>query len=102
MAFNLHGIGTHYYGLRLLPGGAYVTTRWVVIIYIPIIPIGSVRVVAEEIPFAALYSGYSFKAVPVPLDVKMVIGLYVRGGLAFLGLIVAFLCLDLILYLVTY
>ena len=45
MAYTLNGIGTTFYGERdLRADHSYITTEWIVIFYIPIIPIRSFRV----------------------------------------------------------
>ena len=36
MAFTLNGFGTTYYGVRWLPDGTYITTKWVVFCFIPV------------------------------------------------------------------
>lgn len=44
MAYTLNGIGTTFYGERdLRSDHSYITTEWIVIFYIPIIPIRSFR-----------------------------------------------------------
>jgi hypothetical protein len=77
MAFTLNGIGTRYSGTRWLPDGSYVTTKWFVIVYMPILPLGSVRVVeASQAWGSGFYGGQSMKAHPVPLDWRMVLSYY--------------------------
>ncbi|MUG98382.1 hypothetical protein F7734_41205 [Scytonema sp. UIC 10036] len=45
MPYTLNGCGTKYYGKReLLSDESYITTEWIVIAYVPLIPIGSFRV----------------------------------------------------------
>lgn len=45
MPYTLNGIGTKYYGKRdVEPDNSFITTEWIVIVYLPIIPIGSFRV----------------------------------------------------------
>ena len=46
MAYTLNGIGTTFYGQRdFQPDGSYLTTEWLVFLYVPLIPIRSLRVV---------------------------------------------------------
>jgi len=97
MAFTLNGIGTRYCGVRWLPDGTYVTTEWVVIFFIPLIPIRSLRVVSEEYTFSALGAGFPFKAQRIPLDIRMVLGLYVRAAISILGLFAVFALLEWLL-----
>lgn len=45
MAFSIHGIGTTYYGQRDYgEDGSFLTTEWVTVIMVPLIPIRSLRV----------------------------------------------------------
>jgi len=45
MAYTLNGIGTKFYGERdLRVDNSYITTEWIVIFYVPIIPLRSFRV----------------------------------------------------------
>lgn len=46
MAYTLNGIGTTFYGQRdFRPDGSYITTEWIVLLYIPLVPVRSLRVV---------------------------------------------------------
>ncbi len=46
MAGTWNGIGTKYYGSRdQYPDGSFITTEWFVILFLPIIPLGSKRVI---------------------------------------------------------
>lgn len=46
MAYSLNGIGTTFYGERDFRSDySYVTTEWIVFLYIPLIPIRSLRVI---------------------------------------------------------
>ena len=47
MAFTFNGFGTAYYGKKWLPDGTHVTTKWAVFLFVPIVPLGSVRVLKE-------------------------------------------------------
>jgi hypothetical protein len=45
MTFTFHGIGTKFYGQRdFRSDGTYITTEWLVFLYIPVIPLRSLRV----------------------------------------------------------
>jgi len=82
MAFTLNGFGTSYWGTRWEPDGTYITTKWIVFFFVPIIPVRSVRVLqAGPVYGSAIYSTHSMTTVPVPLDKGMVVRVY--------GLIVA-------------
>lgn len=46
MGFIVNGFGTRYYGMgELRPDGSYITTTWITALYIPLLPLGSARVV---------------------------------------------------------
>jgi hypothetical protein len=48
MAFTFQGIGTRFYGQREFePDGSYITTKWFVFLYVPIIPLRSLRVIDQ-------------------------------------------------------
>jgi hypothetical protein len=43
---SFNGFGTAFYGSRdFLPDGSYITTQWVVVLFFPVIPIRSLRVI---------------------------------------------------------
>lgn len=47
-AFSLNGIGTKFYGQRdFHADGSYITTQWLVFLYLPLIPLRSLRVVYD-------------------------------------------------------
>jgi hypothetical protein len=84
----LRGFGTGYFGTRWQPDGSYVTTKWTVFFFVPIVPLGSVRVVEGSLgghnPFS---SGFrKAKVVDAPLDVGAVVRTYALeiGIVAFL------------------
>lgn len=77
MPFSMNGIGTTWYGHALEePDGSYVVTEWVILLFIPIIPLGSKRIwAAQDEPDVKLPwwkiriepDGEKFNTVPVPL-----------------------------------
>jgi hypothetical protein len=45
MPYSVNGIGTKYYGkAERWPDGSYITTKWIVLFFVPILPLGSFRV----------------------------------------------------------
>jgi hypothetical protein len=44
MAFTLNGIGTQFFGHRLLPEGKVVMTKWFIFLYAPLIPLGTFHI----------------------------------------------------------
>ncbi len=77
MTFMLNGIGTKHYGMRGLPDGTCITTKWFVFLLVPIIPIELVRVL-DAGPFhgSGLASSQSITTQKVPLDLRMVLWMY--------------------------
>jgi hypothetical protein len=75
MSFTLNGTGTICYGKTPLPDGSYVTTEWIAVLFVPIIPICSLRVlsVGEGRLFFPIYARRSMKAVRVPLNKRQVV-----------------------------
>lgn len=46
MAFSFNGFGTTYYGERdFRPDGSFITTEWIILAFVPVIPLGSLRVI---------------------------------------------------------
>jgi hypothetical protein len=77
MAFTLNGFGTKYYGTRWMLDGTYVTTKWIVLAFVPVIPVGSVRVLHASPNYGSpIYSRQSMTTQPVPLDKGMVTRIY--------------------------
>jgi hypothetical protein len=78
MAFGLNGFGTTYLGARWQPDGTFVTTRWVIFFYVPIVPLGSVRVIEGSAPDPnPLSVGFSrMKVTAAPLDLGAVARTY--------------------------
>jgi len=69
MPFRFNGFGTAYYGKRdLANDGSYVTTVWVTALWIPLVPLGSYRVLPV--------GNQQYLTTPVPLCVKQVGNVY--------------------------
>jgi hypothetical protein len=69
MPKSFNGTGTMYYGQREVgPDGSYITTEWVTLAWIPLIPLKSYRVLpnGKGKNFAVYQSqGYSVRQVPL-------------------------------------
>lgn len=91
MALTVNMIGTTYYGMRILPDGTYITTKWFVFIYVPIIPVASVRVLEASPPHGGVgFYGQSMTVQRVPLDKGMVFKMYAwMVAIVAFGIIVA-------------
>jgi hypothetical protein len=83
MTSSLNGTGTHLYGDRERDiGGTYITTKWVVILWVPIIPLSSWRVYpmgegqVDYIIGEASRTSQGFQANRVPLNWKQVLNVY--------------------------
>jgi hypothetical protein len=93
-AGSLNGIGTTFYGKREVgPDGSYVATKWFIFLLLPIIPIGSYRVLPNvpKINFLTQITSYS-RFEKVPLNKKQVIYTYLLiYGFIFIIFILPFL-----------
>jgi hypothetical protein len=74
MPSNVNGFGTKYYGQRdFRPDGSYVTTNFFCLGFVPIIPLHSVRVIADPknsaMPFSKNFYSILEKRWPHPLQV---------------------------------
>jgi hypothetical protein len=78
MPFSLNGCGTRYYGRRdVQQDGSYVTTNWVSLFFVPVLPIASYRV----LPIAGGYNyivsrSRNFLARRIPLCLEQVRNVY--------------------------
>lgn len=84
MAFTFNGIGTTYYGNRDTgPDGSFVTTEWLVFIYLPILPIRSFRVLPTgQNTNAFVYNSQGYMAQRVPLCWRQVRNVYLGIAIA--------------------
>jgi hypothetical protein len=78
MPRSINGIGTAWYGSALpAPDGSVVVTEWFIIVFVPLIPLGSKRVlyVSDE---SKWYTGdrYRYKVQPVPLYIPHLLKVY--------------------------
>ena len=65
MPYSINGIGTAYYGKReKAEDGSYITTLWVILVFIPLLPIGSYRVV-ETIKSVMFSREYLSRRIPL-------------------------------------
>lgn len=79
MPSTFNGIGTKYYGQReLADDGSFITTEWFVLAYIPIIPIGSFRVVptGQSVNYL-IYRSNQYLVRRVPLNWLQVRNVYI-------------------------
>ncbi|MCW5664650.1 MAG: hypothetical protein KIT35_12505 [Piscinibacter sp.] len=87
MPFTLNGTGTKYYGEREHDiGGTYITTKWIVILGIPVLPLSSWRVYPlddgafhDYTPMTsreASHTEQTFEAKGVPLNWRQIANVY--------------------------
>jgi hypothetical protein len=72
MAFTVNGCGTTLYGnADAGPDGSCIVATWVVLVYIPLIPLGSMRVLPVSQAHLPWYkrSGQRYRSIKVPLHV---------------------------------
>lgn len=85
MPYTLNGIGTKYYGRREAGSdGSYVTTEWIVLLYLPLIPIGSFRVCPTgKSTNAIVYNSQQFMVRRMPFNWPQIRNIYgVTGAIA--------------------
>jgi len=74
---TFNGIGTKFYGSTDYgTDGSYVTTNWVVIFYLPIIPIESFRVLEEGSTNYIIYDSQNYKAIKIALHKRQILKTY--------------------------
>jgi hypothetical protein len=77
VAFIFNGTGTTYYGIRYLPDGTYVTTKWIVLFFVPIFPVGSFHIISASSRYgSAPLRGQSMTIETVSLEKMMVAKIY--------------------------
>jgi hypothetical protein len=88
MPITVNGCGTKYYGKRdLMPDGSYITTEWIVIFYIPLIPIRSFRALPTNKSFLGIPNEYLVQK--VPLNLKQIRNIYIKSVTILGGMITA-------------
>lgn len=74
---TFNGIGTKLYGSTDFESdGSYVTTKWFVIVYLPIFPLESLRVIKEGSTTLILYNSIQYRSLQVPMHKKQIIKTY--------------------------
>ena len=93
MPATISGIGTKYYGdSDRTADGSYVTTEWLVFLYVPVVPVGSYRVLPTGKSLnAVVFSSKEYQAQRVPIHWRQVRETYVgvlRATLIAIGVFV--------------
>lgn len=94
MAFNINGVGTTFYGRSdKQADGSYIATEWVVLVYLPIIPIRSFRMrPVSGGTYLVVYASQKYVAESVPLHWKQIRNMYltmIGGVVAAASIVVA-------------
>ena len=89
--FSFNGIGTTLYGREMQYDGTYIATKWIIVIYIPIIPLSSYLVLHDNI---GLFSS-EYQMIQIPLHWKQVFKTYLFvillfSLIGFIGLLLHF------------
>lgn len=84
--YTFNGIGTTLYGKREINSadGTYIATKWFVLAYFPVIPLGSYRVVRGDTSAGFFSTNTLYRSMQkVPLNWKQVGNIYLAtwGGL---------------------
>ena len=82
MPFTLKGCGTKFYGKRDEDtDGSYITTEWITLAYLPLIPLRSFRICPTgKGTNAIVYNSQEFRAQKVPLNKRQVRNIYAVSG----------------------
>lgn len=74
---TFNGTGTRLYGQREpAADGSYVATKWVVLFFLPVLPLASYRVWRGDTSFRLLGASTSYHWQPVPLQWRQVLNWY--------------------------
>ncbi len=91
--YSLNGIGTTLYGKREVNiiDGSYIATKWFIIFFLPIIPLGTYRVWEINATPPKFYreGNTKYKMEGVELNWKQIVNTYLSiwGSLALLGIL---------------
>ena len=63
---SINGFGTTFYGeCDYQPDGTYLTTYWIILAFVPVIPLYSARIIQTESSFLAGGSLYHYQKLPI-------------------------------------
>ena len=86
MAFTLNGIGTRYYGHRIVPEGMVVMTKWFVVLYALLIPLGTFEILEWGDTTGSFLQTTPYRVKPVRTDYLHIGSVYLLYGAAILGI----------------
>ena len=91
--YTFNGVGTTLYGKRdPAPDGSYVATKWVVLVFVPIIPLASYRVWEGETTDRFLGSSTEYRLERLPLQWRQVLNWYLAT--VFFGPLLAYIIIT--------
>ena len=89
LTHSYNGFGTTFYGKRdVEPDGSYVTTKWLIIAHLPIVPRGSFRLRVVKKQSGLAHSSVSYAGHEVPLNRRQVITTYLGTYGSILALLI--------------
>ena len=85
MAFSINGFGTTFYGKAARePDGSFITTKWLIFSYLPIIPLASMRLRYASQDEGFFSTGTNYHVImDYPLDILQVIRTWAYVALLF-------------------
>ncbi len=92
VAYSMNGVGTTLYGhADEWPDGTFVKTKWVIFLFLPLLPVASYRVARVEDPESCLEK---YRLTPIPLHWRQVLATYVTGFSAPVAIVLGLLALQ--------
>jgi len=93
--FSFNGVGTTVYGKRDVSptDGSYITTKWFIVIFFPIFPLASYRVIKEKQKFMTI-AFPKYQMTQVKFNIKQVINTYLAWWSFPIALIITVLVLN--------
>ena len=97
MPYTFNGCGTTYYGKRDVgPDGSYVCTEWITFVYLPLIPVRSLRVLpTKDGTNLIVWRSQSYQTMKVPLSWPQICNTYGIFTIPILALIIGLNWSDL-------
>jgi hypothetical protein len=93
MPFSVGGFGTEYHGRKRCGDGTFITTKWVVLFALPLIPLSSWHVIQQGSHRGLLFVRWRYDTLAqVALDWVQVRQVYARFAIGILAFIL-FICL---------
>ncbi len=92
VTYSMNGVGTTLYGhADEWPDGTFVKTKWVIFLFLPVLPLASYRVARVADPDSC---AVKYRLTPVPLHWRQVLTTYLVGVTAPAAVIVGLVALQ--------